>query len=118
MTLFFRYSFFTALAAISLLAFLPDYSALPPIVSISDLLNHTFAFTVLTLLYYFSYSPSAQRIFSNLLLYGIFIELVQAFLPTRCASVEDIAADSIGLVIGIALSKWLKVIFPAMGEKV
>jgi VanZ family protein len=105
---FYRFSFFTALIAISILAFLPDYSALPSIVSISDLINHCIAFTVLTLLYRFAYTHSPQKTLFFLFSYALFIEFVQAFLPTRCASLEDVMADSVGLLIGMVLSSWIK----------
>lgn len=114
MTLFFRFSFFIAVTAISILAFLPDYSALPPIVSLSDLLNHAVAFTILSLLYALAYSHSLKRIFLTLIGYGIFIETVQAFLPTRFASIEDVVADGVGLIVGMIL---LKVFRPVMGQK-
>jgi len=110
---FFRFSLFIAVIAISILAFLPDYSTLPPIISLSDLINHTVAFTVLSLLYALSYSHSLKRIFLTLIAYGIFIETVQAFLPTRCASIEDVLADSVGLIVGLVL---LKIFRPAMGQ--
>lgn len=102
MTIFYRLLFVGALLSISVLAFLPDYNALPPIVSVSDLLNHAAAFTLLSLLYALAYSHSFQRIALTLLGYGLLIELVQAFLPTRFASVEDVVADSIGVLAGIA----------------
>lgn len=108
MIFLYRFSFFIALIAISTLAFLPDYSALPPIVSVSDLINHGVAFTVLTLLYRFSYTHSPQKILFFLFSYALFIEFVQAFLPTRCASLEDIVADSVGLLIGMLLGRWIK----------
>ncbi len=99
----FRLAFFSALAAITTLAFLPDYSALPPVVSYSDLANHAAAFVVLYLLYALSYPHTARRIFMSLFIYGIFIEAVQAFLPTRFASAEDILADSAGLLLGMGI---------------
>jgi VanZ family protein len=114
LTFFFRFSLFIAVTAISILAFLPDYSALPPIVSVSDLINHTVAFTVLSLLYALAYSHSLKRIFLTLIGYGIFIETVQAFLPTRFASIEDIIADGVGLIVGMVL---LKVFRPVTGQK-
>ncbi|HZF70200.1 VanZ family protein [Sulfuricurvum sp.] len=95
--------FFTVLILISTLAFLPDYSGLPPIVSLSDKLNHTAAFTVLILLYKLAFPHSTQRIVISLLLYAVFIEVIQVFLPTREASMEDILADSIGLALGVLL---------------
>ncbi|MGZ5209018.1 MAG: VanZ family protein [Sulfuricurvum sp.] len=114
MIFFFRFSFFIALIAISILAFLPNYSALPSIVSISDLINHAVAFTVLSVLYSLSYPYySLKQTLLTLIGYGIFIEIVQAFLSTRYASIEDVLADSVGLIIGLVL---LKIFRPTMGQ--
>lgn len=112
-----KIAFFSALIIISTLAFLPDYSGLPPIASFSDKLNHAAAFTVLLLLYHFAFTHSMQRILSSLLFYAVFIEFVQAFLPTRTASIEDIFADSIGLAIGVLLSQWIEKKRPKMGRE-
>lgn len=96
---FFRFAFFATFAIITSLAFLPDYSALPPIVCVSDLMNHTLAFIVLYLLYTLSFCHSVKRKLGTFFLYAVGIEVVQYFLPTRCASFEDIAADGVGILI-------------------
>ena len=91
--------FFLTLTAVTILAFLPNYDALPPFVSFSDLLNHALAFAVLYILFKKAYpSFSTVRIILPLLLYAVWIESVQYFLPTRYASLSDIAADSVGLL--------------------
>ncbi len=105
MIFFFRTLFFSALISISILAILPDYNGLPPIVSVSDLLNHAAAFSVLTILYAFAYSHTPKRIAITLIAYGGLIEAVQAFLPTRYASFEDIVADSVGIIVGVLIMK-------------
>jgi len=103
-TFLFKLLLYVALIVITTLAFLPDYDALPPIVSFSDLLNHTVAFFTLYLLMYLAH-PKLQAIHSTtlLLIYGIFIELVQYFLPTRVASWSDVVADSFGLILGFII---------------
>ncbi len=106
MIFFFRTLFFSALVSISILAILPDYNALPPIVSVSDLLNHAAAFSVLAILYAFAYSNhTPKRIAITLIAYGVLIEAVQVFLPTRYASFEDIIADSVGIIVGVLIMK-------------
>jgi VanZ family protein len=95
-----RILFFSALLAITVLAFLPDYSHLPQIVSLSDLVNHTAAFTVLFILYRLSYGHATVQIVLLLIGYGLFIEAVQSFLPTRSASLTDIVADGVGIILG------------------
>lgn len=112
-----KIAFFLTLLIISTLAFLPDYSELPPVVSFSDKLNHTAAFSVLFLLYRFSFTHAIQRIVISLLFYAIFIEVVQSFLPTREASIEDVFADSIGLILGIVLHKYIERIRPEYTER-
>lgn len=112
-----KIAFFCTLIIISTLAFLPDYSGLPSIASFSDKLNHAAAFTVLLLLYRFAFIHTMQRILVSLLFYALFIETVQSFLPTRCASIEDIIADSVGIYLGYLISGWVENIRPEMGRK-
>ncbi len=96
--------FYTVLTAVTILAFLPNYDALPPFVSFSDLLNHAFAFSVLYILLTNAHpSFSTIRVVLPLFLYAVWIETVQYFLPTRYASLSDIAADSAGLLIAYFL---------------
>ncbi|MDD5051248.1 MAG: VanZ family protein [Sulfuricurvum sp.] len=117
MILYYRIAFFIALFSISFLAFLPDYSGLPPIVSISDKINHATAFLVLFILYRNAFKHTFKRIVFSLIAYAVFIEAVQFFLPTRSASVEDIFADSIGLLIGMFLVRWIEKKRPMMGRE-
>jgi VanZ family protein len=86
------------------LAILPNYDALPPIVSFSDLLNHAVAFFVLFLLLRCSH-PRLTRNNALLLLflYALLIEAVQYFLPTRFAALSDVAADGAGLLAALPL---------------
>ena len=103
-TFLFKLLLYVALIVITTLAFLPDYDALPPIVSFSDLLNHTVAFFVLYILTHLAYPKlAAYYVIIILVAYGGFIELVQYFLPTRFASWSDIAADSVGLLLAFII---------------
>ena len=105
-TILLRALFYLTLLVITILAFLPDYDALPPIVSFSDILNHTLAFTVLFVLFRAAHTQLALKyVFLFLLTYALFIEAVQYFLPTRFASFSDILADTTGLLIGYLLSR-------------
>ncbi len=108
--MFAKILFFTALGVISTLAFLPNYDNLPDVVSISDSFNHAAAFFVLTLLCYFAF-PTIKPYLHLLLilLYGIFIEAVQHFLPTRFGDPMDILFDMFGIALAYAIiSKKLK----------
>jgi len=104
MTLAFRLLFFISLIAITILAFLPDYDGLPPVVELSDLLNHTVAFTVLMILSQRSYPKlHTKTVVIALLLYALFIEIVQYFLPTRCADWRDVVADGVGIFLALII---------------
>lgn len=97
--------FWSVFAIVTLLAFMPSYEPLPEVVSLSDKLNHFAAFATLYLLHCLAYPRVTLRnrgLF--LLLYGIGIELVQLFLPTRSASVEDIAVDAAAIVAAMVLN--------------
>lgn len=90
-----RLLFWTVFAAVAVLAFIPSYASLPDAVSISDVLNHSAAFSTLYLLNALAYPAiSALQRGGFLLLYGILIEAVQHFLPAREASLGDIAVDA------------------------
>lgn len=102
--LLFKSLFYIALSAITILAFLPNYDALPPLVNISDLLNHAVAFAVLFILLKMAYPKLLLNYALGFLLtYALWIEAVQYFLPTRFASWSDVLADSVGMTIGYLL---------------
>lgn len=66
---------------------------------------HFFAFLVITYLLWAAYKLPRPLISSILLLslFGLFIELLQHFVPTRIFSLYDFAADIAGIVAGIFL---------------
>lgn len=93
--------FYFVLTAITVLAFSPNYNALPSIVAFSDKLNHTAAFMVLFLLLRQAYPRlSIRKIFIILITNAVWIEAIQYFLPTRSSDWKDIAADSLGMFVG------------------
>lgn len=105
----FRALFLAALLTITTLAFLPNYDNLPEIVSLSDILNHTIAFFVLYLLMEYAYfTTKTLKKLSFFLIYATFIEVVQYFLPTRCADFYDIIADMVGVLLALFLLKKIK----------
>ncbi len=69
--------------------------------SYADKIKHLFAFFTLSFLLNRASSDIAQRFrnMSALLLFGIFIEFVQYYLPTRTTSIEDIFADVAGILL-------------------
>ncbi len=73
-----------------------------PLENINDKLEHAFAFFVLYILLRKTWeSRSFFRLAVYVFLYGLFIELVQYFLPYRTFSFFDIVANSIGIFAGI-----------------
>ncbi len=64
-----------------------------------DKLKHAFAFFTLSLLLNRSSSTYDARLrnVTALLLFGIFIEIIQLFIPYRDSSVYDVIADMIGI---------------------
>ncbi|RLA72425.1 MAG: VanZ family protein [Epsilonproteobacteria bacterium] len=109
MNFLFKVAFFTALTAISILAVVPNYNALPEFVSFSDLLNHALAFFTLYLLLERAY-PDLKQLHAILLLllYAILIEFIQSFLPNRFAALSDVLADSAGIVAALIILPFIK----------
>lgn len=103
-SLFFKTLFYITLTAITVLALLPNYEALPSLLSFSDLLNHSAAFAVLFILLRLANPMLLTRDVAVILFsYAVLLEIVQYFLPTRYASWSDIAADAAGLLLGCVI---------------
>ena len=94
-----RISFVILVIIISYIAFLPNYNDLPEFTSLSDVLNHFFAFFVLSIFLDQGFSPKKRHAFLILFAYGFFIEAVQHFLPNRVFDLMDIAVDILGVVV-------------------
>jgi len=93
------------LVAISVLAFMPGPEV--PVTTHWDKGDHTLAFFSLSLLARFAWPRQPfWRIALALVGYGVFIEIVQAFLPTRDAEALDVLADSTGIVVYV-VGAWL-----------
>jgi len=97
--LFSKISFFSLLIIISYIAFLPNYDELPEFASLSDIFNHFIAFFVLSILLDQAYAPRCRHAFLMLLMYGLFIEIVQHFLPNRMFDLLDLVVDMIGVFV-------------------
>jgi VanZ family protein len=93
----FRLAFVASVLVIATIAFLPNYDDLPELTSFSDILNHFAAFFVLSLFLERGFSPRVQVAFMLLFAYGLFIETVQHFLPSRCFDLLDLAVDMAGV---------------------
>lgn len=76
-----------------------------------DKLNHLLAFTTLGVVASFCHAPGWRSTLvaaGGLLLYGAFIEAVQAQLPHRQAEWADLGADALGVACGLLLAAVLR----------
>ncbi|MET0378418.1 MAG: VanZ family protein [Spongiibacteraceae bacterium] len=90
--------FWLALLSISMLAFMPGPEV--PVSTRWDKGDHTLAFFVLSVLAMLSWPRQPWwRLALWLIGYGVLIEIVQAFLPSREASLLDLLADSTGIAL-------------------
>ncbi len=97
-----RFLFWTALIGSYILAIMPQDMA-PSFQSFSDKTLHFIAFAVLSFLLNLSYRIVWWKSVVALLLYACFIEFSQYFTPNHCAEWMDIAADTIGIGLGLLL---------------
>jgi VanZ family protein len=90
-------------AAVCWLAFSP---APPPAVDTGwDKANHALAFAALAVVAELAFWPDRhrrRRNASGLMLFGAFIELVQARIPQRSGEWSDLLADACGIGLGLA----------------
>lgn len=89
---------------VSWLAFTPNP---PPAADLGwDKANHFSAFGTLAFLGMQCLRPRAGRawwVLATLLVFGVLIELVQSQIPGRDADAQDVLADMMGAVIGLAV---------------
>ncbi|MET0050882.1 MAG: VanZ family protein [Candidatus Thiodiazotropha sp.] len=97
--LLYRLLLLCALLVISYLAFTPIQ--IPVAASLNDKVSHIAAFLCLAQLSDFAWPERSWYLnkFLPLLLYGLFIECVQSFLPYREFSLWDLLADAFGLML-------------------
>jgi VanZ family protein len=97
-----KVSFFASFGAIEYLALTPQHIEI--IESFWDKQNHFIAFCTLYVLLSLAYNHFSTHLKALLLLLvGFQIEITQYFIPSRCFSLMDIVADSIGILIGIGI---------------
>jgi len=99
--------FWLPFAVATYAAFAPQ--GVPEPFRISDVVLHAFAFTYLTAaLWYVHFGGEAWwKSAAWMFAYGVFIELVQSFEPTRDAEFKDIAVDIVGIALGLVLYRLL-----------
>ncbi|MEA1915006.1 MAG: VanZ family protein [Campylobacterota bacterium] len=101
-------TFLMMLITISLISFLPNYNALPPIASLSDHLNHFIAFFTLSFFLIHGIKLSTQLTLFYMFIYGTAIECFQYFLPNRVFGLDDIVFDTLGILFFILLYQRIK----------
>jgi len=99
--------FWLTLIVIFYLAFAPNVSVGPEFEN-ADKYKHTLAFFVLTNLFMYAYEKGFKLVWFWMLLIGIFIEVVQHFIPNRESSVFDILADGTGIFLATIFKIWIE----------
>ena len=70
-----------------------------------DKLNHLCAFGALAAVAFFGRVGGAVRITVGLLAYGVLIEVLQSYTPTRSAEWGDLLADGAGIALGLVFAR-------------
>jgi VanZ family protein len=100
-------------------AFAPEGLPLP--FHISDIALHAFAFTYLTIALSVAhyYGKPGWKSAAWMLGYGLLIEGIQSFEPTRSAELKDLCVDMVGILLGLGLYRvLLRVAAPLLIENV
>lgn len=93
------------LLSISVLALLPQQKE---VVTLGwDKLNHVAAFAALGLVAWQAFPGRLGWVVFGLLGYGIGLEFAQALTPSRTASVLDLVADGVGLLVALVVIQGL-----------
>ena len=94
-------------------AFAPAEHA--PTLGLGDKVNHIAAFMALGFVAALAQRAGRRAAIKALALclgLGVFIEMVQAFLPTRTAEFADLLGDAVGIGIGMVLTAALRRLWP------
>jgi VanZ family protein len=113
-TLLFQIGFWIPLLVCTYLALVPEPPE-HPVFRLSDIVLHAGAFVYLTLalvLAQYGNTPIRTirgalyvRTFVLMLAYGLFLELVQSFVPERTAEIKDLLVDLAGIAVGLGLAR-------------
>ena len=52
-----------------------------------------------------------MAVLAGLLVYGVLIEVLQSFTPSRSGDWHDVVADAVGLAVGWGISKLVSLVF-------
>jgi len=99
--------FWMPFVGITYAAFAPEGIPMP--FRISDIVLHAGAFTYLTAALWFAHhaTDSGWKPAAWMMAYGIGIELIQSFEPTRSAEFKDLLVDAIGILLGLGLYRFV-----------
>ncbi|MGD8417222.1 MAG: VanZ family protein [Pseudomonadales bacterium] len=85
-----------------------------PVFRLSDIVQHTVAFTYLSvalvlLLFDGVATDPRPYLLAGLWMmgYGVLIELLQAFIPERDAELKDLFVDGVGITLGLVVARFL-----------
>lgn len=97
-----------ALSVLAILFLATTSLDVPAVASVNDKVNHMVAFVELTLLLRLGWPDlRAHLVVMPLLAFGVAIELIQSQLPYRDFSLADIAADCVGIGLGLLIWPYL-----------
>ena len=101
-----RIAFYAAGALVAAVSLVPS-TTLPP-TSIGDKVEHVIAYAVLGLLGAASSERGVMRVILGLAVFGVAIEMLQAFSPGRAPDPLDLVADIAGAGLGCGLALLLR----------
>jgi VanZ family protein len=76
-----------------------------------DKLQHISAFVALSVVASLGWAPRlrlTRHVAAGLMAYGLFIEAVQTWLPSRSGNLADWVADGVGIALGLAMTHRLR----------
>ena len=100
-------AFWMPFAGIAYAAFAPEGIPMP--FRISDIVLHGGAFMYLTAALWFAHyaTDGGVKPAAWMMAYGIGIEAIQSFEPTRSAEFKDLLVDAIGILLGLGLYRFV-----------
>jgi VanZ family protein len=99
------WAFFACALAVMALALMPSPS--PMITTGWDKSNHLLAFAAMAWLGCKAFPQRLAIVLPSLLGYGALVEILQSFTPTRSAEWLDLFADSLGILLGWMMIRFL-----------
>jgi len=93
-----RLAFGLCVLAVLVLALMPNDVPIPS--TGWDKSNHLLAFSIMALLGVRAFPGRTMAVLAGLLAYGVLIEVLQSFTPSRSADWHDVVADGVGLAVG------------------